>query len=573
MKLRAIALYIWLCVFMSTASGQAGDDQAVLRLRISSVPSQGTVVVDRGATDGVELGDTVVFMPRSGRMPRGRVTRVDERSAIVELLNQQVTLAPGTRGALALPADRRGPPPPVPAEGAPKADEPRQEPVKQAGTAEPVSDDGEEHDWEREDEWEPGMPLLAKVSSVHPKDRETKISGRVYTIGEQIWTSESDRSTTTLRTGGALVVENPFGSGGSIKADGELNYQDANVPDADGDTSSRLRVDRLSYSKGGTRYDNRRWEGGRFLQYGMPEFGVLDGFEYGIRGADGHRFGGGIGFMPEPDNEMSTGDDMQVSGYYQWVADSSERVAATAGYQKTWHNGNADRDLVIGKFHYLPVRGWNYDTTVWVDMYTDGDDQKPLLQVTQAYARAGYESRRGHGLDVSYTHLAFPQIDRNEFLPVLDDQLADDHRERIAVDSWVQSTRATRTLAGLGIWADQEGSGIDAEVGVDIDDVFVRRSQLGLTLFGTDGAFTSTMGGRARFGKELENGRWDVLYEYANNDQRGFGGNNDDFLQSWLRATRDFYTPSGWNVSLSADYRDWQDETSWSLGFYVQKSF
>jgi len=572
-EVRAIALFLWLCALMGTVRGQADEVDDVLRLRVTSIASQGRVVVDRGVTDGLEPGDTVVFMPRGGRRPRGRVTRVDERSAVVELLNERVKLPPGTRGEVSIPATRRAPTP----ETTPS--EPDRAQASRAAGEDPraVADDGtgtEQRVWENEDDdWESGMPLLAKVGTVRPSERPTRLTGRVYAIGQQIWTSESDRSTTTLRTGTSLLLENPFGSGGGIHVDGELNYQDVNVPDADGDTSSQLRMDRLSYSMGGTRFEDRRWEGGRFLQHGLPEFGVLDGIEYGVRGADGHRFGGSVGFMPEPDNEMSTGDDFQLSGYYRWVADDSERLGATAGYQKSWHNGNVDRDLVVGKFHFLPVHGWNYDTTVWVDLYTEGDDKKPLLQVTQAYASAGFTARAGHGLDLTYTHLAFPQIDRNEFLPVDDDQLADDHRERLALDSWVQATDDTRALAGLGVWADEEGSGLDTELGVDVDDVILDRTRAGFTVFGTDGAFLSVLGGRFRFGRELDHGRWDLMYEYSNNDQKGFDDDNDDLRQSWFRATRDFHTRSGWNVSLSADYRDWEDESSWSFGFYLQKMF
>jgi hypothetical protein len=277
--------------------------------------------------------------------------------------------------------------------------------------------------------------------------------------------------------------------------------------------------------------------------------------------------------MPEPDNEFSTGDDFQVSGYYRWVADDSERIGAAAGYQKTWHNGNADRDLFVGKLHYLPLTGWNYDATVWVDLYTGGDDEKPFLQLTQAWASAGFVSRAGHGLDLTFTHWNFPQIDRTEFLPVEDDQLANDHRERLALDSWIQASDDARLSGGAGVWVDEEDSGFDAEVGVDLDDLFVDDSRTGFTLFATDGAFTSLFGGRFRWARTLESGRWDFLYEYSNNDQKGFDDNNDDFLQTWVRLTREFWTRSGWNVSVSADYRDWEDESSYSLGFYVQKSF
>lgn len=600
-------MLLWLCVCCGVARGQEPDEE-VVRLRVSSVTPQGTVVVDRGSTDGLIVGDTVTFLPRGGRRPRGRVLQVDDRSSIVELFDARISVPPGTRGQVAIPNARR------PARGPkPRNKKPKQTPAKPGtpGTqtsrgasqgAAPLAqeqaskdgvgaaqeeapgvgddatdgkaaDEGDEYDWELDDdEWEPGMPLLARVDSIRPDQRPLRITGRTYAIGEQIWTTESQRSTTTFRTGGSVALENPFGDGGRLQADAELNYQDATVPDFDDTSTGRLRIDRLSYARGGTRFQSSGWEAGRFLQRGLPEFGVLDGFEYGVRGSNGHRFGASVGFMPEPDNRFSTADDFQVAGYYRWIGDDSEELAATAGYQKSWHNGDADRDLFVGKAHFLPVVGWNYDATVWLDLYTDGDDQKPLLEVTQAFVRAGYREKEG-GVDATFTHLAFPQIDRNEFRPVLDQQLAEDRRDRISLDGWLEPSRTTRVRVGAGIWNDEEETGGDAEAGIDVDNLFFDGNRVGFTVFGTEGAYTTLLGTRVQFGANLDNGRWELMYEYSNNEREGFDSGNDELLQSWLRATREFWTDSGWNVSLSADYFDYELESSYSIGIYVQKSF
>ena len=63
------------------------------------------------------------------------------------------------------------------------------------------------------------------------------------------------------------------------------------------------------------------------------------------------------------------------------------RLSASAGFQKSWHNGDADRDLFVGKFHYLPLAGWDVHGTAWVDFYTSGDT-KSGLGLTQAYLTA-----------------------------------------------------------------------------------------------------------------------------------------------------------------------------------------
>jgi hypothetical protein len=35
----------------------------------------------------------------------------------------------------------------------------------------------------------------------------------------------------------------------------------------------------------------------------------------------------------------------------------------------------------------------------------------------------------------------------------------------------------------------------------------------------------------------------------------------------------DYHTPSGWDVTLTAEVRAWENDGSWSLRAFVQKSF
>jgi hypothetical protein len=509
------------------------------------------VFIDRGSRDGVALGDLVRFHPREGWTFAGNVVELDERSARVELRDPNASLAVGTRGQVRIRARKLEAPAPERAPGAP-----------------------EHPPWESPQEpWPVNRPLLSQVGTLRPEQRPLRITGRAYAIADQYWGS-GGRADSFFRGGVALFAENPFGRGGTLNLDAEQSYRTTRVPDPDGENTSAPRLDRLSYAWGGTRFESDRQEAGRFLQHGVPEFGVLDGYEWGRRTESGHRFGGSIGFMPEPDADYESGHDFQVAGYYQWVLDTRELLCATAGFQHSWHHAAPDRDLVVGKLQYLPPEGWNFHGTAWVDLYTSSDQTKGSgAEVTQAYASGGHAWENGNAIGVSYSHMRFPEIEREEFLPVLAEQLADDHSDRLALSGWRRLGQRKRMHAALGAWIDEDESGGDAELGLELEDWLQERSRAGATLFSTLGEFSTVHGARLTYGRYVAAGRWDAMYEVGFHEQAGFTEAVDDVLQHRLRGSREFHSASGWDLSLYAEGRIWEDEGSAILGLYLQRSF
>ena len=562
---------------------QDGDEESVaVDLRVTSIGSDRLVTVDRGATDGLVEGDFVRFFPRGGGTYRAVVVRVDARSAVVEIAHPTWTPEPGTKGGIRVPRARIeamlearrtqpvAPPPPADAARAQAEPPPADEPTDAAGDA------SAEPSWQNPDsQWSQGMPLLAEVGAVRPEDRATSFGGRVVLISDLVWASQDSRTDAFVRAGTDLHWDNPFGHGGELHFDGEVNYRMTDVEDQVDVSKTRLRVDRMSYSVGGTRFRRERWEGGRFLQDGVPELGVLDGLEYSTRLSNGDRAGGSVGFMPEPDEDYATGSDFQVAGWYRWVADETEQLTATGAYQKSFHNGDADRDLFVGKLAWLPDHGWSVQGTVWVDLYTSGDDAKDgFLELTQAWIGATRTSANGSGHAVTLTHVSFPEIDRWEFVSPLEEALADDRRDRLAYSTWHPVGRDTVLGAELGVWNDEDETGGDVELELDVQDVLDERDSLGLLVFGADGAFSAIVGGRVSYRHPAgERSTWDVTYELANNDQYGFQDDNDDLLMHWLHAGFDLYTGTGWDVSVTVDTRIWDEEFGWSAGIYLARSF
>ena len=540
-----------------------------LELRVASVrPRQ--VVVDRGMTDGLLAKDRVTFRPRDGRVVQGTVVAAYERDAVVELDDPAVVLAPGTKGDVRIPSSRR----PAASKAAPPQEAPAPAPVAAAPAVQAPPD---HPPWGRQDDaLKEGEPLLARIRPFRPEEREPAITGRVYSIFDYSHTTEGPHADTFARTGTSLLFENPAHSGGELNFDGEVNYRHADVPpnDNDGEERSEFRLDRFSYTHGGNRFSHDRFEFGRFLQYEMPEFGVLDGGQWTHRLAGGDTFGASAGFLPDPDSHQDTGDDLEFMGYYRWVADESEQLSLAGGYQKTFHHLDADRDLVVGKVLYLPVKGWDFTGTAWVDLYTAKDEAKGAgLGLTQAYLSTGKHFDGGSSVRFSYTHQEFPETQLDLFTPVTVEELANAHSDRAAVTMGQRLSKNFGVFASGGAWVDQEDVGGDGEVGMDIEEFAFKGSRLEFAGFGTQGRFSTTLGGRAGLGGTTSNGSWLVGYEFTYDDITGFAADNNSLPQNRIRANWDLNTASRWSISVHADLLLFDTETSYAAGLFLQRSF
>jgi len=572
-------------LLVAAGRAQPGEEPVHVKLRVTSQRPPSLVVVDRGRSDRIALGDVVFFTPRDGSTVKGTVIQLAARSAVVELDELNVRLDAGTPGEVRIPASRLDLPPdpraeetdpaPVPHAPAPARSDPPPERRVDEGSEEAAreTDEPEHPPWRNRDEaYEPGMPLLAEVRPVPPAKRSTRVTGRVFLSGDAN-RADDGLSDVLIRSGTDLVWENPFGLGGGVRADVEFVHRDARDPDERDEDDFDLRVNRLSHFLGGTRYRRDRYEVGRFLQHGMPEFGLLDGFEWGRRTEGGDRFGASVGFLPELDFDVETGDDFQVAAYYQWISDSREQLSVAGGFQKTFHDGRSDRSLVVGKVRYLPITGWSFFGTVWVDVYEGNDDEKDsTVELTQAYLTASRRSERS-GIDVTYRRIRFPELLRDEFTPILPDELEDNRFDRLSASAFRRLDGGRRLHGQAGVWDDEDDAGGFGEAGIELQDFLLDGARGDVTLFGTAGRFERVLGARFSYGRYTVGGRWDLFYEIADHRQEDFSSDFDDIVQHRLRGSLDVYTRSGFTVSFYGEAGLWDDETSVSGGFYLQQSF
>ncbi|HTF86944.1 MAG TPA: hypothetical protein VK843_00950 [Planctomycetota bacterium] len=541
------------------AHAQAGDEVRKIDLRVvSSRP--GSVTLDRGGNDGLRKGDRVTLRLKDGTAVLGTLLRIEERGSIAELDDQSLVIPAGTRAEVLVPVSRLAQPeaaPTTPADPQDQQAAPPHAPWKA-----------------RDDQWSEGQPLLARVRPLRPSERPSDFRGRVYSIFDFTNSTEDERTDGFYRLGTDLTLENAFGDGERIHFDSEVNYRDTDVPDNDDETSTHLRIDRASYAVGGNRFEDNRYEFGRFLQDNMPEFGVVDGAEWDRRLDNGHRIGFSAGFMPEPDAEQKTVQDFQVAASYRWLYDESEQLSAAAGFQKTLHDGDADRDLLVAQVAYLPQRGWTFTSTAWIDYYSGGDANKGQgVELTQAYANTARRWADGSSVLLAYSHIAFPELDRDEFRPVTAAQLADDHNDRVSCQGRLRVANPVRIHGLVAAWADQDDSGGDGEGGFEVENFFFPRLWVDFTGFTTQAKFVELLGARATFAYALERGRLSLEYELSNSRFDGFSGGNNDLPQHRLRLEADHYFVSGWSLAAHLDGLVWDNENSINLGFYLQKSF
>lgn len=581
------------------------DDEVRVALRVTNVLGTGRATVDRGAVDGIEVGDVVWLTPREGGRFRADVRSVDERSAVIEMATGIFVPVAGTPGEALLPAERFIDPNaevPIGPEGAGSTGAGATGEDAVDGAIDGTGTDGAAGDgatgdqsapgtdrpastWNRdEDGFTDDQPLLSGMRAVRPSERAPFMSGRIYVAADGRITSDAGRSEYFTRVGTDLAYENLFGRGGLLEIGAEWDRRHFDRPELDDLSDTELRFERLSYSLGGTRFGDDRLRFGRFLQGGMAEFGVLDGFEWSRSTSENHAFGASVGFMPEPDAEFESGQDFQIAGWWRWVSEATELAAFQVGYQRSFHNGTADRDLVVAKGHFLPRAGWRTVGSMWVDFYSANDDPKGVgPEVTRLYLTTSPYTAGRYGLDLTYSFQRYPYTDRDDVLQAFTELavIADERVHRLGADAWVPLSDAVRLVGRAGLWNDSDEDGGDGELGVDVDTAFgsgfgsASGSGSGVRLvgFASSGSFTNVWGARARLSTGGDRTSYDLFYELANYRQRGFDDDNDDFVQHRVRASATWRPTDLLSINTYVDGTNYNSENGFAAGVFAQWSF
>jgi hypothetical protein len=546
-----ILLTLLLCLMPLSASAFAAQSgNQLVEGRVLAVIGD-SFEIDRGLLDGLRQGDSITIYVPSGNPITARLTSVAQRSATIIASGSSGKIDVGVRVEIRVPTGRN------------------------------TSDQGDrqgqavEHPpWENAiDNWPSDKPLLAPATGLTAADRPVSISGRMYAFSDMIWDDERSTSSVFSRAGLDMRIGNALGFGGQFRFDVEGNQFDFSTDDGLGDDSgSDFRLDRLSYAIGGDRYRPVRVEAGRFLQREFPQFGVLDGAEVSLRLGNGHRLGSSIGYIPLLyGNNAGTGEDLQTAFYYRAVS-NDEKSNLGAGYQKSWHNGDADRDLIVVEGSTRLDGGFFFHSSAWIDLYDANDLARDGTELTRVVASGSYRSKDGNGWMASLSQFRFPDLQQQQVFDPTALVYTDKEVRRGDVTVFRKFTKSSTGTARAHFWNDEDNSGGGGELRWDVRDLWIDRSRLGAAVFLSKGQFSDVLGLRLNSGLNTGFGHLRLSWNTSSYANVEFSNGNSDLLQHRARLSLDTNLSADWSLSLYGELRAGDEQDSRSAGFYLQKS-
>ncbi|MCB9899582.1 MAG: hypothetical protein H6825_16365 [Planctomycetes bacterium] len=545
----------------SSESDEAGDWLRVQTV-VTSV-SVGQVYFEVGRLAGVEPGDEAWVYPIGGASVKGEVAAVSSTSCRVLLDDEGDGIAIGDRAEVVVPVAR------LQIEG--------QLEDEAAGVPQGDGKTIPDHPpWTMDaSEFDASQPLLTAVDSPTRAERPMEVRGRSwFTYDVTKDGGFVDRTYTLSRLGAEAWLENAFGKGGTLHVDGEVFHRSSSIDGSTDTSETKGRLDRASWSWGGTRDEPRRLEVGRFLQHEFPELGLLDGVEVSRRDAEGDRIGASVGYMPEPFADQQTGSDSQVALFMRDDGGGEDDLALGAALQGTWHKGKADRQLVLGTAEYTPDGPFSMRGAVWADYYGPNDTvKKDGFEFTEVRLSGTYRIGSRSGVSVNGSRLRYPELLRNEFSPITAEALLDNQTTRVGLSAWQQVTDDVRVDERVDRWTDQDDSGGSAELRTRIRNVPWDRGALSLAVFTRTGGTSDGDGFRVGVSRAFDGGSVDLTSEFSTyTSQDGINGGSIDEMHRILRASVFLSISSLTSVSIFLEDRA-GDLDSTHLGVFLQRRF
>lgn len=505
-----------------------------------------SVYIDVGRDAGLRAGDRLRLQPAGGSEVEVLVLAVSAEQSRVSLPEgaDALRITVGTPGVAWVPPERLG-------TAAPSGD-----PSHPGWTAPP-------------EDWSTDLPLLAPARPIPSSERDSDLRGLAFVSFDQTLADIGDRS--LLRGGVDLEAHNLFGRGGVLQLDVEGFVRDS--PDDD-ESDSRARLDRLSYAWGGERGAPLGLEVGRFLQRLTPEFGVLDGVESVWRLDSGDELGLSAGFLPEPTPEMSTGDDLALAAGWLHTFGGSDQLSTRLALQKSWHEGEADRDLVLAGLDWRPSLSTSLHASAWLDYYDASERYAEQgVELTEAHFNLTTQLAQRTGASLFASYMAWPDTLRYEFEPAtIQEQLLYDVA-RAGLSLWQDLGDSTRLSGRVDLWDGDTDSGESGELRVSLRDVLVSRGEIWLALFGGNGQYTDSSGARAGVTRWFEQGYFTLSIDSGLYEQTDFTSEQAELWQHRLRGELDRDLGADWGLGLWLEQRFGDELDATELGFSLRRRF
>jgi hypothetical protein len=421
---------------------------------------------------------------------------------------------------------------------------------------------------------EEGLPLLAPVDRIRREERPTSWSGRVFSRIDASWSN--GESYTLAEVGLETRIENPFHEGGVLRFRGLANVAPVPIFSGDGsnDSESDVRLERFSYRSNDDEDQQLRWEVGRFLPNALPELGLFDGGVLELELGGGQEIGMGAGALPDPFDYDFTSEDPALFVYHGLRFGDLEEFRFTWAYQKTWHEGDADRDLVLGVLDWRISDAWSLHGSLWVDYYGgDADFKSSGFELTEAQLSTSYRFDADTGIGAGYSSIRWPELLRQEFRGVPSELLEDGHLQRIYASAYRNFGEHLRVDGRIDHWNDTDESGTGGDLRFALRELFWTSGEISATFFHTEGVNTEGNGLRLRAQKSWSDVALFGGYEISKQQFETSFGDEDDAMLHALNADFTWYLTRDLDLTLRVDRRFGEQQDAWSLGFYTQLRF
>lgn len=549
-------------LFLPSRSARA---QTVERVEVHvTMISGGNVYLDKGKSAGIRPGDLLFLYPQGSENIQATIKVVSRNNSRAALPSgAQLTVA-GIRGEVLVPKERLEPnEQAIPKEPTTKKPKVQQEVPEHPPWTNPIT--GKSVD----------EPLLAPAFGEGPAGRPTRILGRVFSQTLHTWDRQvGNNRYLTARLGTSFRVENPLHVGGQLNFDGEMFRRESIISSVIDQRTTRGRIQRLSYRWAPSPDAPVHAEAGRFLQPTFPEFGLLDGVELNTQVGSINRLGLSVGTLPEPFSRSGTGNDFQTAFFYRYRSSLEEEFVSGVGYQKSWHKGSQDRDLLLWNVDSRPVQDLYVHSSLWVDYYGAGDTIKAKgLQITEYHLQGNYRLDNENGVGLSLAHIRWPELKRDEFRALTADLIRDNRVFRIGLSSWHELERGVRLDTRLDHWEDQDDDGNSGDLRLSLRDIFFPQGSVSLSVFRNEGSFTTGTGARLFTYKFTSFGSFNGSFEWARYYNQQLGRGTQDLVQMALGGGADFSLSRSLDLSLSLDYRFGDAQDAFTLGVFLQTRF
>lgn len=534
------------------------DDQTTVTIRVTEVSGE-SVFLDQGRDAGIEVGHRVLLYSRTFGILTGRIRAVTRNSSNCTLEAGALAVTSGTPGEVLIPKKSL---PPVPVTPSP---ENPSRPEHPPWTAPP-------------DQWKDDAPLLRPAFSRTAQERPAEVTGYSFMHGSYSSNSVGATNEYYLAEAGMdLTISNAASWGGLVKIRAEYLYQSAMLEQAQNAHENEFRLDWFEYVLGNVRQDNLRLAVGRFLHNEFVELDVVDGAEITTRIFNNFRVGGSAGAMVDPSRTVTLTGDYEASAYARFISGPKEELTVGAAYQKTLHDGQRDRDLLIATGEFVPSAEFSFRASVWIDYYTAHEAAKREgYEITEAHAYTSYRFNADHSVGAFFSRNRQPDTLRNQLAP--DGQLptpeeAELLRQNLSIYYGAYSMhRFSKTVVcdtRLSLWEDQtNATGVSGEAHVGFQDLIVKQGEVGFTAFYTDGIYTKGPGVRLNYSHLISPVNVMAWYELADYENTT---THDSALQHSIHLSVDAATSDTWTFSLSMDYRFGYQQDSFTFFLSIMK--